>query len=230
MSSFEGKVAVVTGAGSGIGAALAARLAAAGASLALCDVDEAGLANTASAARAPGARVYEAAVDVADRACVQTFAKDVQSEFGVVNQIYNNAGIGHIGPITDVDYDDIRRVMDVNFWGVVHGTKEFLPHLIESGDGHVVNVSSGVRTPFVEHADAAPGEDRARLERYFRRITVTTPDGAARAILRGVRLNRARLLVGPDARLADAAQRIFGSQYERVAGLTARWLVPSPNK
>jgi hypothetical protein len=276
MSSFEGKVAVVTGAGSGIGAALASRLAAAGASLALCDVDEAALAQAAAAGRADGARVYEAAVDVADRAAVQAFAKDVRSEFGVVHQIYNNAGIGHIGPITDVDYDDIRRVMDVNFWGVVHGTKEFLPHLIESGGGHVVNVSSvfgivaapwlsgydaakfavrgftealrgellaaghpvrvtcvhpgGVRTPFVEHAEAAPGEDLAAVERYFRRITVTTPDGAARAIMRGVRLNRARLLIGPDARLADAGQRIFGSQYERVAGLTARWFVPSANK
>jgi NAD(P)-dependent dehydrogenase (short-subunit alcohol dehydrogenase family) len=276
MSSFEGKVAVVTGAASGIGAALAARLAAAGASLALCDVDEAGLEQAAASARASGARVHEAVVDVSDRAAMQAFANDVRSQFGVVHQIYNNAGIGHIGPITDVDYDDIRRVMDVNFWGVVHGTKEFLPHLIDSGDGHVVNVSSvfgivaapwlsgydaakfavrgftealrgellaarhpvrvtcvhpgGVRTPFVEHAEAAPGEDLARVERYFRRITVTTPDGAARAILRGVRLNRARLLIGPDARLADAAQRIFGSQYERVAGLTARWFVPTANK
>ena len=276
MSSFPGKVAVVTGAGSGIGAALAVRLAAAGASLALCDVDEAALGRTAASVRQAETRVYEAPVDVADRAAVQTFAKDVRAEFGNVHQIYNNAGIGHIGPITDVDYDDIRRVMDVNFWGVVHGTKEFLPHLIESGDGHVINVSSvfgivaapwlsgydaakfavrgftealrgellaaghpvrvtcvhpgGVRTPFVEHADASPGEDLAAVERYFRRITVTTADGAARAILRGVRLNRARLLVGPDARLADAGQRIFGSQYERVAGLTARWLVPSSNK
>ena len=276
MSSFAGKVAVVTGAGSGIGAALAARLAAAGAAVALCDVDESALARTAASVRQAGTRVYDAPVDVADRAAVQAFAKDVQAEFGDVHQIYNNAGIGHIGPITDVDYDDIRRVMDVNFWGVVHGTKEFLPHLIESGDGHVINVSSvfgivaapwlsgydaakfavrgftealrgellaaghpvrvtcvhpgGVRTPFVEHADASPGEDLATIERYFRRITVTTPDGAARAILRGVRLNRARLLVGPDARLADAGQRIFGSQYERVAGLTARWLVPSANK
>jgi NAD(P)-dependent dehydrogenase (short-subunit alcohol dehydrogenase family) len=276
MSSFTDKVAVVTGAGSGIGAALAARLGAAGASLALCDVDEAGLASTATSARQAGARVYEATVDVADRADVQAFAKDVRAEFGVVHQVYNNAGIGHIGPVTDVDYDDIRRVMDVNFWGVVHGTKEFLPHLIESGDGHVVNISSvfgivaapwlsgydaakfavrgftealrgellatrqpvrvtcvhpgGVRTSFVEHADAAPGEDLAAVQRYFRRITVTTADGAARAILRGVRLNRARVLVGPDARVADAAQRIFGSQYERVAALGARWLVPSSNK
>jgi NAD(P)-dependent dehydrogenase (short-subunit alcohol dehydrogenase family) len=276
MSGFAGKVAVVTGAGSGIGAALSARLAAQGASLALCDIDGSALGATAASARQAGGKVYEATVDVADRAAMQTFAKDVRGEFGVVHQIYNNAGIGHIGPITDVDYEDIRRVMDVNFWGVVHGTKEFLPHLIESGDGHVVNISSvfgivaapwlsgydaakfavrgftealrgellaaghpvrvtcvhpgGVRTPFVEHADASPGEDLAAVERYFRRITVTTADGAARAILRGVRLNRARLLVGPDARMADAGQRIFGSQYERVAGLTARWLVPSSNK
>jgi short-subunit dehydrogenase len=193
-----------------------------------------------------------------------------------VHQIYNNAGIGHIGPVTDVSYDDIRRVMDVNFWGVVHGTKEFLPHLIESGDGHVINISSvfgivaapwlsgydaakfavrgftealraellaarqpvrvtcvhpgGVRTPFVEHADAAPGEDLAAVERYFRRITVTTPGGAARAILRGVRHGRPRVLIGPDARAAYLAQRVIGSRYEDVAALAARWFVPSANK
>ena len=106
-----------------------------------------------------------------------------------------------------------------------------LPHVL---NGHPVGVScvhpGGVRTPIVEHADAAPGEDMAGVQRVFQRIAATTPDAAARAILRGVRLHRARVLVGPDARLADVTHRLFGSQYERVAGLTAKLFVPSANK
>jgi short-subunit dehydrogenase len=88
----------------------------------------------------------------------------------------------------------------------------------------------GVRTRIVEHATSSPGEHMPETERRFNLIAVTTPDGAARAILRGVQLGRGRVLVGPDARAADVAQRVFGSQYERVAALATRWFVPSDNK
>jgi NAD(P)-dependent dehydrogenase (short-subunit alcohol dehydrogenase family) len=274
--AFEGRVAVVTGAGSGIGRALARQLAQRGASLALSDTDADGLAVTAAEATAAGAEVHTQQLDVADRAAVAAHAGKVRERFGVVHQLYNNAGVAHVGPIEKTTYDEIDRVMAVNFWGVVHGTKEFLPHLIESGQGHVVTVSSvfglvaapwmaaydsskfavrgftealrgeliatgrpvrvtcvhpgGVRTPIVEHSDAAPGEHLPTARKMFHKITITTPDGAARAIMRGVQMRRARVLIGPDARMADIAERVFGSQYERVAALAARWFVASENK
>src|SRR6476469_7426535 len=142
MSSVRGKVAVVTGAGSGIGRALASELAARGARLALSDVDEAGLAETAELASAAGADVHTQRVDVSDRAAVEAYASTVAAHFGVVHQIYNNAGIAFARPLLETTYEDYDRVLGVNLWGVIHGTKAFLPHLVESGDGHVVNVSS----------------------------------------------------------------------------------------
>ncbi len=143
MTYFTGKVAVVTGAGSGIGRALALGLAGRGARLAIADVDEPGLDATAAALRSNGAEVHSARLDVSDRSAVAGFAADVVSRFGVVHQVFNNAGItGGSQTILDMDYSVIERVLDVNLWGVIHGTKEFLPHIIASGDGHVVNISS----------------------------------------------------------------------------------------
>jgi NAD(P)-dependent dehydrogenase (short-subunit alcohol dehydrogenase family) len=142
MSTFEQRVAVVTGASSGIGRALALGLARRGARLALSDVDEAGLAETAGAAEQLGAEVHTAGVDVADRAAVEAHAADVVARHGTVNQVYNNAGIAFSRTVLESEYGDYERVFGVNLWGVIHGTKAFLPHLIASGDGHVVNVSS----------------------------------------------------------------------------------------
>lgn len=142
MSSVRGKVAVVTGAGSGIGRQLAFELARRGARLAVSDVDDAGLADTAARARALGAEVHTAHLDVSDRAAVEAYAAAVAEELGVVHQVYNNAGIAAGGPVLDNDWEVYDRVLGVNLMGVVHGTKAFLPHLVASGDGHVVNISS----------------------------------------------------------------------------------------
>lgn len=142
MSSFPQKVAVVTGAGSGIGRALALALARRGARLALSDIDEVGLAETVGLARALGAEPHAQRLDVADRTAVTAYADQVAAHFGVVHQVYNNAGIAFARPVVDSDYADYERVFAVNLWGVIHGTKAFLPRLIASGDGHVVNISS----------------------------------------------------------------------------------------
>jgi NAD(P)-dependent dehydrogenase (short-subunit alcohol dehydrogenase family) len=142
MSSVAGKVAVVTGAGSGIGRQLAFELARRGARPALSDVDEAGLAATVDRARALGAEVHSARLDVADRAAVLAYATTVADHFGVVHQVYNNAGVAGGGTVLDGDWEDYDRILGINLFGVLHGTKAFLPHLIASGDGHVVNVSS----------------------------------------------------------------------------------------
>ncbi|MGR7027007.1 SDR family NAD(P)-dependent oxidoreductase [Geodermatophilus sp. URMC 62] len=137
-----GKVAVVTGAGSGIGRALAFELAKRGARLALSDVDELGLTETADRAKALGAEVHTARLDVGDRAAVLAHADAVAGHFGVVHQVYNNAGISGGGTVLDSEWEVYDRVLRVNLFGVIHGTKAFLPHLVASGDGHVVNISS----------------------------------------------------------------------------------------
>lgn len=142
MQGFAGKVAVVTGAGSGIGQALAIELGRSGASVAISDVNAEGLATTEQRLKAIGATVKSDRIDVTEREAFLRYADEVAEHFGKVNQIYNNAGIAFTGDIEVSAFKDIERVMDVDFWGVVNGTKAFLPYLIASGDGHVINVSS----------------------------------------------------------------------------------------
>ncbi|MXG91947.1 SDR family NAD(P)-dependent oxidoreductase [Nocardioides flavescens] len=143
MKTLDDKVVVITGAGSGIGRALALDLARRGSLLALSDVDEAGLAETVSLVERAGVRrVRSDRLDVSDRGAMQRYALDVVQDLGRVNVVINNAGVALSGDLDDLDYSDIDWIIGVNFWGVVHGTKEFLPHLIASGDGHVVNLSS----------------------------------------------------------------------------------------
>ncbi|NKZ80716.1 SDR family NAD(P)-dependent oxidoreductase, partial [Rhodococcus hoagii] len=142
MSEFAGKVCVITGAGSGIGRALALNLAGQGAKLALSDMDSVGLAETVRQVEALGADVKSDHLDVTQREAVLSYADAVVAHFGKVNQVYNNAGIAFHGEVERSEFKDIERIMDVDFWGVVNGTKAFLPHVIASGDGHIVNVSS----------------------------------------------------------------------------------------
>ncbi|BBZ22312.1 SDR family NAD(P)-dependent oxidoreductase [Mycolicibacter hiberniae] len=261
MQGFAGKVAVVTGAGSGIGQALAVELARAGAQLAISDVDTEGLAETERRVAALGVRVKADRLDVTEREAFLIYADEVKEHFGKVNQIYNNAGIAYSGDIEITPFKDIERVMDVDFWGVVNGTKAFLPHLIASGDGHVINVSSlfgllsvpaqgaynaakfavrgftealrqemvvaghpvkvttvhpgGIKTAIARNATVAEGLDAAALAEFFdRRLASTTAEEAARVILAGVRKNRARVLIGNDARALDLLVRITGSGYQ----------------
>lgn len=143
MKSFDDKVVVLTGAGSGIGRALAVNLAGRRARLALSDVNEAGLAETVELAKQAGAREIKAdKLDVADREAFTTYAEGVTAHFGQVNVVINNAGVALSGRVNDLDWEDIDWIMGIDWWGVVHGTKLFLPALIESGDAHIVNISS----------------------------------------------------------------------------------------
>lgn len=113
-----------------------------GARLALSDVDTVGLEETARRARDLGAEVQADPLDVTQREKVMDYADKIAEHFGVVNQVYNNAGVAYHGEFERTEFKDFERVVDVDFWGVVNGTKAFLPHLIASGDGHLINVSS----------------------------------------------------------------------------------------
>lgn len=142
MKNFENKIAVVSGAGSGIGRALALDLAHRGAQLALSDIDGEGLAETVVRCEKAGVRAVPYELDVSNRAAVYAHADDVLREFGRVNLVVNNAGVALGADVLDMTWDDFEWVMNIDFWGVANGTKAFLPALIDSGDGHLVNVSS----------------------------------------------------------------------------------------
>src|SRR5258707_12649152 len=142
MKTFRGRVAAVTGAGSGIGRALARELAARGAHLALADIDEAGLAETVMLGQGFGTKIPSQRLDVADRDAVYAWAGQVVADHGRVNLIVNNAGVGLAATVEAMSYEDFEWLMSINFWGVVYGTKAFLPHLKAAGEGHVINLSS----------------------------------------------------------------------------------------
>jgi NADP-dependent 3-hydroxy acid dehydrogenase YdfG len=201
------------------------------------------------------------------------YADAVKAHFGKVNQIYNNAGIAFAGDVEVSQFKDIEKVIDVDFWGVVNGTKVFLPHLIESGDGHVINVSSvfglfsvpgqaaynaakfavrgftealrqemelaghpvkvttvhpgGIKTNIVRNMTAVDGVDKEQLTQTFdKKLANTSPEKAARIILDGVRKNRARVLVGPDAKALDLIVRVTGTGYQRLFSTVMSRMVP----
>ena len=271
MRELRDRVAVVTGAGSGIGRALAVELAAAGCALALSDVNETGLDETRALVAARGVRVTTERVDVADRAAVHGHAEQVLAAHGAVHVVVNNAGVALASRIADMSYADFEWLMGINFWGVVHGTKAFLPHLKRADEGHIVNLSSvfgligvpgqgaynaakfavrgfseclreelelegstvsvtcvhpgGIRTSIVRNArfpeqPGAPGRDAMAAE--FDRIARTTPERAARAIVRGIRSKARRVLIGPDAYAIDWLQRALPTAYQALVVRAAR--------
>ncbi len=142
MRELRDRVAAVTGSASGIGRALAVELAGRGAHLALSDVDDVGLAETVARCEGAGVKVTSQRVDVADRAAVHAWADEVVADHGTVNLVVNNAGVALGATVESMSYDDLDWLMGIDFWGVVHGTKAFLPHLEAAGEGHIVNVSS----------------------------------------------------------------------------------------
>ncbi|MEO6884660.1 MAG: SDR family NAD(P)-dependent oxidoreductase [Jatrophihabitantaceae bacterium] len=274
MTHVNGKVAVITGAGSGIGRALAYDLARRGAKLAISDVDVQGLAETAKHARVIGATVHEQRLDVTNRAAVLKYADTVAAEFGVVNIVINNAGIAFSGDVEAMTFEQIERIMDVDFWGVVNGTKAFLPHLIASGDGHLVNISSlfgllsmpsqsaynaakfavrgfteslrqemiisghpvevtcvhpgGIKTAIARNSGAVEGKDAAKLAEFFdAKLARTSPESAAKTIVRAVIGNRPRAVVGLDAKVLDAFVRLVGPRYQRLFAFVAGRTTPA---
>ncbi len=267
MKHFAGKVVAITGAGSGIGRALAIELGRRHAHLALSDIDPDGLAETARRCEHPNIDVRTHVVDVADRDAVIGWADDSAAQHGQVNVIVNNAGVTVAATAEHLTVDDFRWLMGINFWGVVHGTQAFLPHLKHSGDGHVVNISSvfglvsipaqsaynsakfavrgfsdalrieleieradvsvttihpgGIRTNIarnarVDQSFSAVGGDLSGFGDEFDRVARTTPEKAARQIIRAVERNRRRALIGPDAKVFDLVSRLPAGLYQGI--------------
>lgn len=267
MEHLQGRVAAITGAGSGIGRALAIELAGHGAHLALSDVDEVGLAETVTRAEGLGVKVTSARVDVADRDAVHRWADQVVADHGAVHLVFNNAGVALGATVEGMSYDDLEWLMGINFWGVVHGTKAFLPHLKAGGEGHVVNISSvfgllgipsqsaynaakfavrgftdalrmeldiepcgvsattihpgGIKTNIAKNArmdgsvtSLADDPEQARVD--FEKMFMTTPEKAARQIVKAVERNRRRALIGPDAKVIDFVSRLPAGVVQRV--------------
>ena len=265
MTQLSGKVAAITGAGSGIGRALALALAKEGCDLALSDVNEPSLQLTVEQLQNTAVRVHSQKLDVADKAAVYAWADTVAAHFGSVNMIFNNAGVSVSETAETISYDNFEWLMNINFWGVVYGTKAFLPHLKASGEGHVINVSSvfgmigvptqsaynaakfavkgfteclreemaiseypvnvtcvhpgGIKTNIVRSSrignvgKMGPSENDAAA-RMFDAMARTSPEEAARVILDGVRKNSPRVLIGMDARVIDAVQRLLPTAYQ----------------
>lgn len=142
MKSFHGKVAAITGAGSGIGRALALRLAREGCHLSLADVNSAGLEETCELLQQYVVNVYSDLLDVSKREAVEEWAAKVVSDHGQVNLLFNNAGVALASTVEAMSYEDLAWLLNINLWGVIYGTKSFLPHLKAGKDGHIINISS----------------------------------------------------------------------------------------
>jgi NADP-dependent 3-hydroxy acid dehydrogenase YdfG len=261
MRNFNGKVCVVTGAASGIGAACAKALAAEGAQLVLTDIRTDMLDACVQEIIQAGGKAEAHIVDVSDRDAMFALADKVEKAHGGADLILNNAGVAHGATVAEMTIDNFNWIMDIDFWGVVHGTQAFLPHFIARNRGHVANVSSifgligvptqsaynaakygvlgftealrhemaehnigvtcihpgGVNTNIVRHARMSQGPDAEKEQQEaivnFEQLTMTQPDKAAQIILKGIRKNKARVLVGPDAVLVDIVRRLAPTRY-----------------
>lgn len=233
MKAFGDRVAAVTGAGSGIGRAIALELASRRCDLALADIDEETLTETSNIVRRLGVTVSQAVVDVASRDAVHDWAEKAVVEHGRVNLVINNAGVALGATVEDMSYGDLDWLFGINFWGVVHGTKAFLPHLRAAGEGHIVNISSvfglmGIPTQSAYNAAkfAVRGFTEAlRIELDMERcgVSCTTvhPGGVKTNIARNARFDaRSVSRMGQDPeRLVSASERAFLTTPERAANV-----------
>ncbi len=193
-----GAVAVVTGAGSGIGRELALRLAAAGSAVALADVDEAGLMETAASLPTKTAQATTHVVDVSDESAVRAFAEDVVARHQRVTLLINNAGVALFGKFDEISIEDFRWLMEINFWGTVYGTRYFLPVLKQQPRAAIVNLSSvfGLVAPIGQSAYSASKfavrgfteSLRHELEGSSVSVSCVHPAGVRTAIARRARL------------------------------------------
>lgn len=258
MKVLSGKVAAITGAASGIGRALAINLAYEGCHVAISDVDGAGLKETANMIGNQNVRVSSHVVDVSNREQVERYASEVVKDHGCVHLVINNAGVSVSETLEDITYNDFEWLMNINLWGVIYGSKVFLPYLKQQDEAHIVNISSlyGIITPpcngayctskfavrgFTETLDQElkdtpvrvtcvhPGGIKTNIARnarfykasdrsvtrdeavaiFDRFMTRTTADKAAKIIIKGIKKDKHRIMVGADAVILDILKRLL---------------------
>lgn len=222
---FEGSAAAITGAASGIGRALALELAARGCDLALADVDHAGLESLAKEITATHPRrVTIRQVDVADPEQIQDYASAAIADFPSLNLLFNNAGVALLGQFEEFDQAQMAWLMDINFWGVVRGTRAFLQHLQSRPQAHIINISSvfGMIAPAGQSAYAASkfavrGFSEAlrhelAMNKSTARLSVVHPGGVKTNIARKAR-------TGTQLRESVSMSEV-GDRFERLARTT----------
>lgn len=234
MKLASGTVAALTGAGSGIGRALALHLAARGCDLALADVNRDGLSETVDQIVAAGKariRVTTHVVDVADWSAVQRFAGEVEERHGNAQLLINNAGVALGGSFEEVSLDDFAWVMGINLWGVIHGCKAFLPTLLRQREAHIVNVSSvfGLLAPpgqtaYVSSKYAVRGFTeslRLELRNTAVRVSAVHPGGIATNIAKHARVGSQVRDVSPEraAQERTSIERMLTLPPERAAAI-----------
>ena len=217
MTAIRGSAAAVTGAASGIGRALALELAARGCDIALADRDEAGLQTVAAEInRTHSRKVTAHRVDVSEPQQIADFAQAATSAHPGLNIVVNNAGVALLGQFNEIDQAQMDWLMNINFWGVVHATRAFLPHLARQREAHIVNLSSifGIIAPPGQTAYAAAKfavrgfSESLRHELQMAaspvRLSVVHPGGVATNIVRNSRDGTG---VADNARRAQSIER-----------------------
>jgi short-subunit dehydrogenase len=267
MRTFTGRVAVVTGAGGGIGRATAEELARRGCHLALVDIDPQTLDRTADILHAAGNVATTHIADVTDAEQMVALADDVVRAHGGCNIVVNNAGVTSAGAFEDEPLDDLRWIIDINVWGVLHGCRAFLPALRQADEAHIVNLSSmvgllglphnasyslskaavrgftealrseliatpigvtavfpgAIRTDITSHARGREAGRLAQMGRSrFAPIAMRPPSSVARRIVAAIEHDRARCVVGPDARAVDAFVRLLPGRSGLIGRVTSR--------
>ncbi len=264
MSLSNNSVAVITGAASGIGRALAVRLAQEKISgIALSDLNEKELSETAKMVESLGVSVSTHIADVSKLEQVQRFAGEVIAKHNRVTHLINNAGVALCGSFEEISLKDFEWLMNINFWGVIYGTKVFLPILKQQEKAHIINISSvfglvappgqsaycaskfavrgfteslrheledtnivvssvhpgGIKTNIVNNSRIGEnaGEDiKKKVVKFFDKASPTTAEQAADVIVKGVKRQNPRILIGSDARQINIIQRLFPAKYFSV--------------
>jgi short-subunit dehydrogenase len=223
---FQGSAAAITGAASGIGRALAFELAARGSDVALADVDQAGLESIAQEIIAShGRRVTINRVDVADPKQIQGFALSAAAEFPALNLVINNAGVALLGQFDEFDLSQMAWLMDINFWGVVRGTRAFLPHLKTRPRAHIVNISSifGIIAPPGQSAYSASKFAVRGFSEALRHELATSNSPVRLSVVHpgGVKTNIARKARAGSSLRESSNSNELGDRFERMARTTA---------